>query len=92
MTEATEPPLDSPPTDSPIDYAGAMRELEGIVAELEREAVDVDHLSNRVRRAAELVELLRARIADTRMEVARVITDLEPGDGAAAGRDRAEPH
>lgn len=99
MTEAADPPQpDSPPTDSPptdfppTDYASAMRELEGIVAELEREAVDVDHLSNRVRRAAELVELLRTRIADTRMEVARVITDLDPGAGAGTDSDQTEPH
>lgn len=75
MTEPADAPIDP----QVVDYVSAMRELEGIVAELEREAVDVDHLSNRVKRAAELVELLRARIADTRIEVARVITDLDTG-------------
>lgn len=60
-----------------LGYADALRELEGIVAELEREAVDVDHLSNRVRRAAELVEVLRGRIGSARMEVSRVLADLD---------------
>lgn len=85
MTEADPLPLGYAEADSaPLEYAEAVRELEAIVAELEREAVDVDHLSNRVRRAAELVELLRTRISDARMEVSRVLTDLDPGlaDGA----------
>jgi exodeoxyribonuclease VII small subunit len=72
------PPDETPPADR-LGYADALRELEGIVAELEREAVDVDHLSTRVRRAAELVEVLRQRIGDARMEVSRVLTDLDAG-------------
>lgn len=82
---------DPTPTDE-LGYAEALRELEGIVAELEREAVDVDHLSSRVRRAAELVEVLRDRIGSARMDVARVLSDLdhdgEPAsDGAGMGQD-----
>lgn len=97
MTEP-ELPLEPSETDpSPLGYAEAVNELEAIVAELEREAVDVDHLSNRVRRAAELVELLQTRITEARMEVSRVLTDLDPGfagtppessDGATPGDRR----
>lgn len=75
---------------SPLGYAAAVQELEGIVAELEREAVDVDHLSNRVRRAAELVELLRTRIADARMEVSRVLTDLDSGQIAGPSTESSD--
>ncbi len=60
-----------------LGYSEALAELEGIVAELEREAVDVDHLSIRVRRAAELVTVLRERIAGARLEVTRVLADLD---------------
>ena len=35
-----------------IGYAQALAELEAILAELEHEAVDVDHLAERVQRAA----------------------------------------
>ena len=90
MTDPDPALFDDAPT-SPIGYADALRELEGIVAELEREAVDVDHLSTRVRRAAELVEVLRERIGDARMEVSRVLTDLDAGavasDTGEVGRD-----
>jgi exodeoxyribonuclease VII small subunit len=71
-------------------YAEALGELEAIVAELEGEAVDVDHLSERVRRAAELVQLLRGRIGNARMEVTRVLAELDaatdgPVDPPGAG-------
>ncbi len=80
---------DSPDTEVPDPvaadapgYAEAMAELETIVAELEREAVDVDHLSSRVQRAAELIAVLRSRIGAARMEVSRVVVELDDTDGA----------
>ena len=78
-------PESTPATE--LGYADALRELEAIVAELEGEAVDVDHLSNRVRRAAELVEVLRGRIGTARMEVSRVLADLDATVEAGAGVD-----
>lgn len=63
--------------DPSIGYAEALAELESIVGELEREAVDVDHLSERVQRAAHLVALLRERIGSARMDVTRVLADLD---------------
>ena len=59
-------------------YAAALAELETIVAELEGEAVDVDHLSARVQRAAELLAELRRRIATARMDVSRIVVELAP--------------
>lgn len=74
----TQPdPAPEPPTADELGYAEALAELEGIVAELEREAVDVDHLSVRVRRAAELVTVLRQRIAGARLEVTKVVAELD---------------
>ena len=67
-------------------YAEALAELEGILAELERESVDVDHLVERVQRAAVLIRLCRGRIATARLEIESVVADLE----RAAG-DEAEP-
>lgn len=61
-------------------YAEALAELEGIVRELEGEAVDVDHLSTRVQRASELIAILRRRIGTARMEVSRVVASLETTD------------
>jgi exodeoxyribonuclease VII small subunit len=80
MTDPVPVPADQ------MGYAEAMHELESIVAELEREAVDVDHLSERVKRASELVRTLRHRIGSARMEVSRVLSDL---DDAVAAPDEA---
>jgi exodeoxyribonuclease VII small subunit len=57
-------------------YTGMLEELERILAELERDDVDVDVLAARVARAAELVEACRARIDRARMEVERVVATL----------------
>ena len=60
-----------------IGYAEALAELEGILAGLEREAVDVDHLAERVQRAAALIRLCRGRLASARLEIETVVADLE---------------
>lgn len=60
-----------------IGYAEAVAELDTILAELEAEEVDVDVLAARVARAAELVRLCRARIQSARVEVERIVADLE---------------
>jgi exodeoxyribonuclease VII small subunit len=65
-------------TDDQIAYADAFAELEAIVAGLEDTDVDVDVLAERVARAATLITLCRDRIARTRIEVERVVADLEP--------------
>jgi exodeoxyribonuclease VII small subunit len=65
-------------TDDQIAYGDAISELEAIVAGLEDTDVDVDVLADRVARAAELIKLCRDRIARTRIDVERVVADLEP--------------
>ena len=60
-----------------IGYADAMRELDDILEELERDDLDVDVLATRVQRASELIQLCRGRIARAQADVDRVVTDLE---------------
>jgi exodeoxyribonuclease VII small subunit len=67
--------------DGELGYAEALAELEGILAELERESVDVDHLVERVQRAAVLIRLCRGRIASARLEIESVVADLERATG-----------
>ncbi|MEO7555821.1 MAG: exodeoxyribonuclease VII small subunit [Acidimicrobiales bacterium] len=74
-------PDDAPPADDPpIGYADAIAELEGILDELERDDVDVDHLATRVARAAALIELCRGRIDAAKVDVDRIVTGLVPPD------------
>lgn len=64
-----------------LTYANAIDELEVILAELEDDSLDVDRLAARVARAATLIRLCRERIAHTRLEVERIVADLDPPAG-----------
>ena len=55
-----------------LGYAEALTELEAILAELDRADVDVDHLAERIARAAFLIELCKARIDAARVDVERI--------------------
>ncbi len=63
-----------------VGYAAAMEELEQILQEIEADDVDVDVLTDRVARAAELIRICRERIAATRTEVERVVAQLDPDE------------
>ena len=65
---------------SPSSYAAAMDELERILQEIEADDVDVDVLTERVTRAAELIRWCRERITTTRVEVERVVAELDEPD------------
>ncbi|HMU79221.1 MAG TPA: exodeoxyribonuclease VII small subunit [Microthrixaceae bacterium] len=71
----------SEPT-APIDpeelgFAGAMAELDAIVAELESDALDVDVLADRVERAGALVAWCRDRIDGTRFRVEEILEQMD---------------
>jgi exodeoxyribonuclease VII small subunit len=60
-------------------YADALAELEQILRELEGDSIDVDHLGERVRRAAVLIRLCRSRIDAARLEIEQVVAELDRG-------------
>jgi exodeoxyribonuclease VII small subunit len=66
---------------SAIGYADAVAELEEILDELESEEVDVDRLATQVKRAADLIESCRGRLGAARVEITRIVADLELLDG-----------
>ena len=55
--------------DKEIGYEAAVSELEEILAALDEDDIDVDHLAEQVKRATELVKICRDRIAAARLEV-----------------------
>lgn len=75
---AVERPGDERPDPEELGFAGALAELEDIVAQLESDALDVDLLSDRVERAATLVRWCRDRIDATRFHVEEILERLEP--------------
>lgn len=60
------------------NYTEAILELEAIVAEIEEGSVTVDVLSEKVRRAAELIRICKARLTSTEEEVRKVLDELNP--------------
>lgn len=70
MTEQDRP-------DEQLGFAEALRELTTLVDELESDALDVDALTERVERAAELVQWCRERIDGARLSVEEVLVRLE---------------
>lgn len=56
-----------------IGYADALRELDGILRELEGDDVDVDRLVERVERAQQLIGLCRDRINHAQMRVRDIL-------------------
>ena len=63
--------------DEEIGYAEALKELETILAELERTDVDVDVLASRVERSSELIRLCRDRIGNAKLQIDNVVNGLE---------------
>lgn len=62
---------------SSLGYADAVAELEEILDSLESEAVDVDVLADRVKRAAALIKHCRAKIGDARLHVEQVVGEID---------------
>jgi len=70
-------PTDPSPELDDLGYAEAVVELEEILTQLDSDDVDVDVLAERVKRAADLVQLCRRRLDAARVEVTRIVADLE---------------
>ena len=63
-------------SDKEPGYADAFEELQAILADLERGEIDVDDLSIKVKRAAELIAFCRKRLADAEVEVKKVVDEV----------------
>lgn len=71
--------------DDSIGYAEALEELESILDELEDPAIDIDVLSARVERAAELIKVCRGRISAAQDKVTGIVAELEEFTGNDVG-------
>lgn len=62
---------------SKLSFGAAMQELEGILRRVEGEEIDIDELAEELKRAAELLELCRAKIRRAEVEVSQIVQTLE---------------
>ena len=58
-------------------YREAIEELEAIVQEIESETVDVDVLTEKVKRATYLIKLCKKRLRDTDSNVKKILKEFE---------------
>ncbi len=75
-TKTKEEPEAPSRAESPA-FGEALEELEGILRRVEGEEIDVDSLAEELRRAAELLEVCRAKIRRAEVEVTQIVQSLE---------------
>lgn len=63
-----------------ISYTEAFEELQQIVTEIEEGEISVDELSEKVKRAAYLINICKIKLSSTEEDVNRILKELETGD------------
>lgn len=64
----------------PISYSDAFNELQEIVAEIEDGEISVDELSEKVKRAAFLIQICKQKLTATEDNVNMILKDLDADD------------
>ena len=59
-----------------MNYSEAFQELQDIVAEMEKGETSVDVLSQKVKRAAELIQLCKKTLRETESDVNAILQEL----------------
>ncbi len=59
------------------NYAEAFQELQQIVSEIEEGQISVDELSEKVKRAAQLIEICKDKLSSTEDDVNKILKDLD---------------
>ena len=60
-----------------INYSDAFEELQRIVTEIEHGEISVDELSQKVKRATELIKICKTKLTTTEEDVNKILKDLE---------------
>jgi exodeoxyribonuclease VII small subunit len=59
-----------------INYTEAFEELQRIVSEIEMGEISVDELSEKVKRAAQLITICRSKLSTTEEDVNKILKEL----------------
>ncbi len=59
------------------NYREAFEELQLIVSEIENGEISVDELSEKVKRATQLIRICKLKLSSTEEDVNRILKDLE---------------
>lgn len=63
--------------DNKISYTEAYKELNNIVEEIDRGEITVDELSEKVKRAAKLINICKEKLNSTEEDVNSILTELD---------------
>ncbi len=59
-----------------ITYTEAIQELESLVERIENEETNIDQLSEKVKRASELIRICKDKLQSTEEEVNKILKDI----------------
>ncbi len=59
------------------NYTEAFQELQGIVSEIEEGEISVDELSEKVKRASQLIKICKFKLATTEEDVDKILKELD---------------
>ena len=71
-----------------LNYTKAIAELEQIINEIETESIDVDVLTERVKRAAYLIKFCRGNLRTTEEEVKKALSDIDEKQAEELSEER----
>ena len=60
-----------------ITYTEAFNELQLILQQIESGEPDVDELTEKVKKAAELIKICKSKLYDTETEIEKILDDLD---------------
>ena len=61
------------------NYTDAFNELQDIVTEIEQGEISVDELSQKVKRAAQLIKICKTKLTSTEEDVNKILKELDGG-------------
>lgn len=64
-------------TKTNISYSEAISEIEKIIAQIEKEELDVDELTNKVKRVATLLKICKDKLHATENEVEKILKEMD---------------
>ena len=64
-----------------LSYTDAFEELQELVSLIERGEISIDELSEKVKRAAVLIKICKAKLVSTEEDVNQILKELEKSDG-----------
>ena len=64
-------------TTKKITYQKAVEEIEDILSKIENEELDVDELSDQVKRVSTLIKICKEKLFKTQEEVERILDEID---------------